>query len=207
VTRLFSALVPSDDALAHLRMAVAGWSEPVDGGRPRLRWTDPTQWHVTLAFYGEIPDGAVPEVEASLGAEVARLPAPTLRLRGAGSFSGRTLWVGVAGEEPADAEALGRLLTVSAGVSADVGAGAEGRERRRAHLTLARAAAGPREVPRTHVTALVRALAVYEGPVWRPELVVLTSSHLGAGRGGGPRYEVVAELPFGGPGTAGVGSR
>ena len=198
MSRLFAALVPSAAAVAHLRMALAGWADPA-AGRPTLRWTDPTQGHVTLAFYGEVPEGAVPEIEAALAAAVGRLPGPTLKTRGAGSFSGRTLWAGVAGATPDDTEVLGRLLSTSAAVGADVGVGDERRERRRAHLTLARAASGPRDRPSAQLTAAVRALAVYEGPAWRPTGVQLVRSRLGAGRSGGPLHEVVAELRFGEP--------
>lgn len=199
MTRLFAALVPAAAAVAHLRMALAGWAEPTPG-RPLLRWTDPTQWHVTLAFYGEVPEGAVPELEAALTSAVGRLPEPMLKIRGAGSFSGRTLWAGVAGATPDDTEVLGRLLSTSAAVGGNVGARDEGRERRRAHLTLARAASGPRDRQSAQLTAAVRALAVYEGPAWRPSGVQLVRSRLGAGRRGGPLHEVVAEPRFGEPG-------
>ncbi len=202
MTRLFASLVPPADALEHLRLAVSTWTGP-GGERPALRWTDPEQWHVTLAFYGDVPDGAVPEVTAALRTAVGERAAPALRLRGAGSFADRTLWVGLAGRSPRDTEALAGLLAAStAAGAAVVGGPDDGRERRRAHLTLARAGSGPRGRSAPVIAAAVRALAVYAGPVWRPEAVVLVSSRLGAGRSGGPLHEAVAELPFGGsPGS------
>ena len=170
--------------------------------RPTLRWGDPAQWHVTVAFYGEIAEGAVPGLTAALGEAVGSLQAPTLRLRGAGSFGGRNLWVGVAPEGPDDARSLSALLETSAAVGdvvgADLRADLERRDRRRAHLTLARVAAGARRHARApeELTAVVRALAVYEGPRWRPDEVALVASELGAGRSGGPLHRVIAELPL-----------
>jgi 2'-5' RNA ligase len=194
--RLFAALVPPADAILHLRLALGSWTAG-DGGRPLLRWTDPERWHITLAFYGDVPEGALPELESALAEGVAPVEPPDLRLRGAGSYSGRTLWVGVAGEEPGDTDGLGRLLGVAATAGERLGAVPDRRERRRAHLTLARARPGPRETASSVLTAAVRALSVYEGPLWRAESIALVSSRLGAGRGGGPLHETVAEFPLG----------
>ena len=44
---------------------------------------------------------------------------------------------------------------------------------------------------------IVRALAVYEGPRWEVDEILLMSSQPGAGRGGGPRYEVVERFALG----------
>lgn len=199
MSRIFAAIVPPAEAVRHLWHALASWRDgPVGGGsrRPVLRWTDPEQWHVTVAFYGEVPDGVVPDLVASLGSELADLRAPVLRLRGAGSYSGRTLWAGVAGDGPGDAESLAAILAAGAAAGEELGAEPDRRERRRAHLTLARIAAGARRDERAPaaLAAAVRALAVYEGPVWRPTGVALFRSRLGAGRAGGPLHDVVAEL-------------
>jgi 2'-5' RNA ligase len=194
--RLFAALFPPPDVARHLASALTPWTVTTGTGRPALRWTDPEQWHVTLAFYGDVPEGAVPDLASTLDATVAQLPAPALRMRGAGSFSGRTLWVGVVGVSSSDTVVLEQLLAAGAEAAGNVGMTEEPRERRRAHLTLARSAAGPRDRSSEQLTSAVHALAVYEGPVWQPEAVVLVSSRLGAGRGGGPLHELVAELPF-----------
>mgnify|MGYP001824721362 CR=1 FL=1 len=214
MTRIFAALVPPQDVLAHLHVALAALPRGKDAqaalprekdgkrgqpARPTLRWGDPAQWHMTVAFYGDIAEGAVPELTAALDESVGALEAPTLRLRGAGSFGGRNLWVGVTPEGPDDARSLSALLETSAAVGDVVGADLlEGRDRRRAHLTLARVSAGARRHGRApeELTAVVRALAVYEGPPWRPGEVVLVSSELGAGRSGGPLHQVIATLPF-----------
>lgn len=200
MTRIFAALVPPEPAVGHLWRALAAWRDaaPAAGRRPLLRWTDPEQWHATVAFYGEVPDGAVPDLVAALREQLADRRAPALRIRGAGSYSGRTMWAGVSGDDPGDAEALAAILAAGGAAGADLGVEPDRRERRRAHLTLARIAAGARRDERApaELTAAVRALAVYEGPPWRPGAVTLLRSQLGAGRAGGPLHDVVDEVPL-----------
>lgn len=197
--RLFASIRPPEEVREHLVTAL----RPIrDGHGPLLRWADPDQWHLTVAFYGERPTGSVDELAEHIAAAVATtpLPAPSspapdldsaapstsgssatdsdfadysaspaldLRLRGAGSFSGRTLWIGVGG----DVDPLRRLMAACAhdpfaipddpdldldpagyfagsgfggsgsgsGGSGSRGSGAANQpERRRAHLTVAR---------------------------------------------------------------------
>lgn len=197
--RLFASIRPPEEVREHLVTAL----RPIrDGHGPLLRWADPDQWHLTVAFYGERPDGSVDELAEHIAAAVATtpLPAPSspapdldsavpstssssatdsdfadysaspaldLHLRGAGSFSGRTLWIGVGG----DVDPLRRLMAACAhdpfaipddpdldldpagyfagsgfggsgsgsGGSGSRGSGAANQpERRRAHLTVAR---------------------------------------------------------------------
>jgi 2'-5' RNA ligase len=192
-------VVSPDEVVRHLRHATAAWREvaaDAPGRRPTLRWTDPGQWHVTVAFYGDVPDGAAPDLAAALSSRLAGLRAPELRLRGAGSYSGRTLWAGVTGEGPDDVESLAAILAAAGAAGADLGAEQDHRERRRAHLTLARIAGGARRDDQApaELAAAVRALAVYVGPLWCPPAVVLFRSELGAGRAGGPLHDAVAEV-------------
>src|SRR5699024_463015 len=63
-----------------------------------LRWGDADQWHLTLAFRPDLPEGAVPDALDDLAAMASGHGPLTLHLSGAGSFSGRTLWIGVGGE-------------------------------------------------------------------------------------------------------------
>ena len=49
--------------------------------------------------------------------------------------------------------------------------------------------------------ALVGAFAVYQGPQWTVDSLLLVDSHPGEGRGGGPRYTTVARFPLGSPGS------
>jgi 2'-5' RNA ligase len=52
-------------------------------------------------------------------------------------------------------------------------------------------------LPDAGVDALVRALAVYEGPTWWVEDLLLLQSQPGAGRGGGPLYTTVGTWRLG----------
>ncbi|TGZ09055.1 hypothetical protein E5Z02_17350, partial [Streptomyces rhizosphaericola] len=91
--RLFAAILPPPSAVAELRAAVAPL-RTLSGARD-LRWTRPEDWHVTLAFYGEVPDEDVrPELEARLGRAAHRTEPIRLRVHGAGHFGGRALWAG-----------------------------------------------------------------------------------------------------------------
>ncbi|MHA7134883.1 RNA 2',3'-cyclic phosphodiesterase [Oerskovia turbata] len=199
--RLFAALYPSDDALDHLGLALSALGAvALDDGRPSLRWTPRELMHLTVAFFGDVPDGAEDDLGAALD-EVARSTEPlSLRLRGAGTFDDRILFAGVGG----DAEALRRLSAATAQAASDVGLRLDRRPRQRAHLTVARAS-GPR-APRRKTDArptgpglaeLAHALLVYEGPGFTAHELCLVASTPGAGRSGGPLYEVVRTFPLG----------
>lgn len=128
--RLFASIRPSEEAREHLVAAL----RPIrDGNGPLLRWTDPDQWHLTLAFYGERPDGSVDDLAAHIGVAAGGVRPLDVHLRGAGSFSGRTLWIGVGGD-------TAELRHLMAGCTDEEDA----RDRRRAHLTVARSRATER---------------------------------------------------------------
>src|SRR5699024_5015151 len=124
----------------------------------------------------------------------------TLHLSGAGSFSGRTLWIGVGGEV-SRLESLMREELL----------GEPDRERRRAHLTVARATARPPRPPRGRTRSsapapaparilladAVRALSVYRGPAWESTELELVAPHLGQGRFGGPPHAVLGTVRLG----------
>ncbi|GAB3080900.1 RNA 2',3'-cyclic phosphodiesterase [Corynebacterium aquatimens] len=173
--RLFAALTPPDNVREHLVTAL----RPIRdlGTGPQLRWTDPDNWHVTLAFYGSQPNdvGLVTDVLAQATAFAAPL---NLQLRGAGCFDSRTLWIGVGG----DAHALKNLM-------ADCLIDPNERHRQRSHLTVARTSTRTRDAWLLDDHA--HALSVYQGPEFVADEVHLLESHLGKGRSGGPRYEVI----------------
>jgi 2'-5' RNA ligase len=56
--RLFVAIVPPPDVLAELADAVA----PLRTARPQLRWTGPDDWHLTLAFLGNVVEDVLPDL-------------------------------------------------------------------------------------------------------------------------------------------------
>lgn len=215
--RLFAAVQPPSSVLVHLENALAVVGGPGaaahDAGRAGvrsggLRWTPPEDRHVTLAFFGEVPEGYLDDVAQGLD-DVARRHAPfAAALRGAGLFDGRTLWVGCTGDAwaPLMADAC-RLGTDLLGRAED--------HRSRPHLTIARTTSGRRPGgrrgsagergsrradagdPRAGMpsgvdpAALAHALALYAGPAWTVGEIVLVSSRLGAGSGGSPLHDVV----------------
>lgn len=196
--RVFVSIRPSADARLHLQNAL---DEVRQTAGQLLRWGDADQWHLTLAFQADLPEGAVPDALDGLTAIASGHAPLTLHLSGAGSFSGRTLWIGVGGE-------VGRLESLMR----EELLGEPDRERRRAHLTVARVSArAPRprrrrtrwSVPEPDPTQIlladaVRALSVYRGPAWEATELELVASHLGQGRFGGPLHEVLGVVPLGG---------
>ena len=205
--RLFLAVVPPAEVLDHLDLALAAARRGPAGTDGSVRWAARENWHLTAAFYGEVPDGSVASLQQGLDQAVAPLTSYELALRGAGVFAHRTLWVGVGG----DVEAQRRMAETATAVADDLGLPRDVRERNRAHLTVGRARAGTRPPGRrrrsrppgpelaapTGIDQIARALAVYDGPSWTVTSATLMRSEPGVGRGGGPRYTTVAELALG----------
>ncbi|WP_052423826.1 RNA 2',3'-cyclic phosphodiesterase [Nonomuraea candida] len=165
--RLFAALVPPDEVLDEIARAIA----PHVGQVPGLRWPDRATWHITLGFFGEVPERVLPELETRLARAVRRHTAMNLAFEGFGAFSSvrraRVLWVGVTGDS------MTRLAdSVRAGARR---AGAEQTDDKRfhPHLTLARAKV------ETDLRPLVESLSGFSGSPWRAERVRLFRSHTG----------------------------
>lgn len=184
--RLFAALVPPDAVLDHLERGLAA----VRGGPAEsLRWVPRENLHLTLAFYGDVPEGAIPDLTAGLALLAQRSEAPQVALSGAGVFSGRTLWCGVAG----DVAAVQRLMAGAKDVMEEETEDGPPRP----HVTVARSGRRSRGLDDAVLADAVRALSIYRGPSWQPEAITLMSSHLGEGRAGAPRYLVEASTPLG----------
>lgn len=177
--RLFVAIVPPPAALEELAAAV----DPLRAARPELRWTTAADWHLTLAFLGEVAAEVLPELGRRLERAAGRHPAQRLAITGGGAFPGRTrarvLWAGI--------QAGPGLAALAASVAAGARrAGApppdEGR-RYRAHLTLARC----REP--ASVAAETDALTVLTGTPWTATDIHLIRSNLSlrADQGDAPR--------------------
>ena len=180
--RLFLALDPPAEVVADLDRALG----PLRKAHPELRWATADRWHLTLAFYGEVPDEDVERLQWRIAGKVAGCPALDLRFAGAGRFGGHVLWVGVQG----DRRPLGELAKR---VAVD--------ERPfRPHLTVARAREGRTPEGRrirgeADLRPLVAELEGYAGPGWRADAVRLIRSRLGPN----PTYEDVAVWPLAGP--------
>lgn len=98
-----------------------------------IGWTPPTNWHLTLAFLGEVADAA-PVVEAVRGACAATGPLE-LALGGLGTFGDRVIWAGLEGPgKPALVNLTGAISRACAAL------GFEADDRPYSpHVTLARA--------------------------------------------------------------------
>ncbi|GGU94122.1 RNA 2',3'-cyclic phosphodiesterase [Streptomyces litmocidini] len=183
--RVFVALAPPDDAKDELARAL----DPAYEAYPRMRWNRIEDWHITLAFLGELPVGTVPLLRPPL-AEIAAARRPVeLALRGGGHFDERVLWSGIDG----DLDGLHRLAAEVRAVVKECGIPFEDRPLR-PHLTLARAR---RDDP-TSVREAAAGLAGFTGRRWAAERLHLVGSDYG--RGPGPiRYRDIEAWEFARP--------
>lgn len=145
--RLFVQVRPNADAVAHLAAHLRG-----------VRTSPPGQWHVTLAFLGEV--AAAEPLHAGLRAAAALHRPFDLRLSGSGAFGPRATWAGVSG----DVATLRSLAAHVQDACRDAGVHLDQRAYR-PHLTVGRV--DP------------RLLASYDGPAWRVDAVELVQSVLG----------------------------
>jgi 2'-5' RNA ligase len=179
--RLFAAVVVPDDVITDLDAALADHRDDV------LAWTLPEQWHITLAFYGQVEDERVPSLKARLTRAAKRYPVLSLALNGAGRFDERTLWIGCTG----DVATLRDIARSAVAAGRRVGAAsADDAFRFRAHVTLARTR---RPVD---LRPYVAALNAYKSRSWTVDAVSLVRSHLGAGAERRSRYETLSTHPL-----------
>ncbi|MDQ2789867.1 MAG: RNA 2',3'-cyclic phosphodiesterase [Actinomycetota bacterium] len=180
--RLFVALTPPGEVVEALRVGTQGLRECA----PELRWTRPEQWHVTLAFLGEVGDEVVDELAGRLSRVAARHRALTLALGGGGRFGHRVLWTGVRG----DRDNLRRLADSTRAAARRSWLAVEHRPYR-PHVTLARADG------EVDLRPLVERLAPWHGPQWVATRLQLVRSRLGATPGGWALHEPIAGWPLG----------
>ncbi|WP_019874895.1 RNA 2',3'-cyclic phosphodiesterase [Sporichthya polymorpha] len=179
--RLFVSVQPPAEALAALDAELGRVRAIAPHG---LRWTRPEQWHLTLAFLGEVADDTVPALTAALDAVMSDAPM-TLRLAGGGCFGTNVLWVGLAG----DVHALRTLAEAVTAAARGVAVELDDRPYR-PHLTLARA--GKASADLRHAAG---ELAQVVGPSWDVDAVHLMSSRLGQGPGGSAAHVPIATWP------------
>jgi 2'-5' RNA ligase len=184
--RLFVALSPPPGVLRAVEAAV----EPPRQDWPGLRWTRPDQWHVTLAFLGEVAEVKLDELGIRLERAARRHPVRTLRIGRGGAFPApsraRVLLARIEGA-PAELTGLAALAASVAAAARRAGAPLpeEGR-RYRPHLTLARCGQP------TDVTALISALPVEVGEPWSATEIHLIKSQLGPH----PSYTTLGSWPL-----------
>ncbi|WP_223837508.1 RNA 2',3'-cyclic phosphodiesterase [Streptomyces venezuelae] len=181
--RIFIALAPPDDAKEELAQAL----QPAYDAYPRMRWNRIEDWHITLAFLGELPVTAVPLLRPPLADLAARRRPLDLALSGGGHFDERVLWTGIDG----DLEGLHLLAAEVRALVKECGVSFPERPLR-PHLTLARAR---RNQPAYAVEAAA-GLTAFTGRRWQAERLHLVGSNIG--RGPGPiHYRDIEAWDFG----------
>lgn len=172
--RLFSAVGVPD--------AIAQALSLFRGGLPDAKWVEPADFHVTLAFFGEIDGRAAEELAASLDEiDVKSFEVSLDRLGVFGADRPHAI-VALARKTPA-------LLALEAShraVMQKLGIGDQARKYT-PHVTLARL----RRVPAGDVAEWISRQPAFAPLTWRAERFALYSSR--TSRGGGPYVE---EVPF-----------
>jgi RNA 2',3'-cyclic 3'-phosphodiesterase len=156
------------------------------GGLPGARWIEPSDFHVTLRFLGDVEATMADDVVEALSEMRAR-PALTVTLDGLGIFGGdrpRALYASVVPEAGLmDLQAEQERLVRRAGVEPE-------RRKFTPHVTLARL--------RRDATPEATAMYLSQAPVFTPLTYTLDRVTLFSARdstGGGP-YVPEAEFPF-----------
>jgi 2'-5' RNA ligase len=178
--RLFAAITPPEEIRDHLEHALS----MVAPLTTRPVWQPRSNWHVTLAFYGETPAGQLGMIIEDLR-EAARQVTPfTVELAGAGTFRGKSSWIGVSDPDGQLAK-LSRLLRESAETQSGR---PDNRQRNRAHLTVSR---------KPGLENAMAALSGYRSPSWQAQEVILYESKLGEGPGGHALYTALETVTLG----------
>ncbi|MCL2471597.1 MAG: RNA 2',3'-cyclic phosphodiesterase [Propionibacteriaceae bacterium] len=172
--RVFAAITLPENVRDHLASALA----MVTPSASRNPWGPSVNWHVTLAFYGEQPEGMLDQLLEQVEAAAAGTTAFEINLAGAGVFHHDVCWVGVS--DPT--AALGPLAQTVRQTYATAAQHAQNRF----HVTVSRAGRQAR------LADAMAALSVYRGPAWTVEQISLFRSDLGAGVGGHPLYTELA---------------
>ena len=167
-----------------LRASLAALQAAASADADELRWIDPQEWHLTLAFMGPTAEDQIPRLIEALN-DVAANHAPfAIPTGGLGAFPSRRevriLWYGLNDRSRRLAE-----LAIAVRIAVDC----ETASPFRAHLTLARAR-GDRGVS---VPAASWKVPMPAGSLAVEELV-LYRSHLGEGPA---KYEILASVPLG----------
>jgi 2'-5' RNA ligase len=186
--RLFAALLPSSEAsaqLAHLLSPL--WAAAPQAG---LRWLSGESLHVTLQFFGSVPEPRVSALSAGCARAAASSGPFELRFAGAGAFPSprraRVLWLGVG-------QGASELTQLSASIASAArpllaAASAAGEQLFTPHLSVARLS-----MP-LDVAPLAAALRAVDVSMQVRQLVLLRS-RLG---GAAARYEVIERFELAG---------
>ena len=184
--RLFAAIPVGENAISALEQIQESWRTALGEEESKVRWARPEQIHLTLRFFGNVPDNALTELVSVFGKVVAKHPPMNLSLGGVGAFPSpkraRVMWAGLTG----DIEQLAALQSEINEATARFGQAPEDRPFH-PHLTIGRT----RE--RSHVSRLAEttgSVRIAEA-AWKADSVHLMQSTLSSG---GPKYECLAKL-------------
>jgi 2'-5' RNA ligase len=100
--RLFFSINPPPDVIHHLSAIQSEVRKVLETGfdpQRAVRWTRPTQFHLTILFLGNVPSAEIANLEVTANEVMASFKElPVLTLSGIGSFPAfhrpRVLWVG-----------------------------------------------------------------------------------------------------------------
>jgi RNA 2',3'-cyclic 3'-phosphodiesterase len=192
--RLFIAVDPSAEAVAHLGAMVDGLRvSAANAPGHSTRLTRRENWHITVAFLGDVPEARVDVATAvmvQVGSDVTPL---SLRVEGGGTFGGHRdpiLWAGIGGE----VDGLRRLARLLQRAVRRARLPVDDRPPR-PHLTIARPG---QRVPADEIAADVATLSAYAGPQWTvPVLHLMLSEIEQTPAGPAPRYTSIATAPLG----------
>jgi len=187
--RMFVGITPPESAIEDLDAFLEPRREYA-----ALRWIDPEQFHVTLAFCPDVPDHALDAFSERLAEVAARHPRFAMRITGGGAFPdpdrAKVLYAALdTDRDRLTALALG-CRTAAAVSGVEVAGG-----HYHPHVTVARSG--------RPVSAMrwLRILDAYGGPSFEVEEFHLVASHLGQGRERRPRYEIVETFTLGATAT------
>jgi len=179
--RLFAAVVPSEAVLEHLAALV----EPRRDADDNLRWVRRENWHLTLAFFGDVPDGRLDPLQEALGA-ISGAPL-TVTLDGSGAFpnpaAARVLYHAVS----TGSDGL-TTLSRSIRTAADRATVPSDNAKQVPHLTLARTRRT------TDVTRWLRVVESFPAQSFDVTAFTLFQSEL---RPSGPVYRALHTVPLG----------
>jgi len=157
-----------------------------------FNWVEPHKFHITLKFYGAIPEDRLPDLARAMSA-VAGPPIRTA-LRGMGGFPDlrepRVLWIGVDDSKGLITKLYRRINDVSAQL------GFEAEDRRfRPHISVARVKKG-----RSHPVAreLTPLMGLTFAETTLREIALMTSHMPGPDALGGPEYRVFERVTLSG---------